>query len=112
MAAPYSTDLRVRVVAAYRSGLPRSEVAKRFEVSESSVQRWSRLERQGGGVAAKPMGGRRPFALRDQRDWILARINERPELPLWELLAEVRQRHSGAHYYALWEYRQAGRPQL
>ena len=36
-------------------------------------------------------------------------INERPELPLRELLAEVRQRHSGARYYALWNIvRRAG----
>jgi transposase len=48
------------------------------------------------------MGGKRPFALLEQRDWILARIKERPDLPLRDLLAEVRQRHSGARYYALW----------
>ena len=102
MAAPYSIDLRARVVAAYRSGLSRADVAERFQVSASSVQRWSRLDRQNGSVAAKPMGGKRPFALLEQRDWILARIKERPDLPLRDLLAEVRQRHSGARYYALW----------
>jgi hypothetical protein len=48
------------------------------------------------------MGGKRPFALLEQRDWILARIKERPDLPLRDLLAEVRQRHGGARYYALW----------
>ena len=109
MGRPYSVDLRERVVAAYRSGTSRADAAARFQVSESSVQRWTRRERQTGRVAAKPMGGRRPFALLAHRDWILARIASQPDLPLRELLAELHQRGAGARYYALWNIvRQAG----
>ena len=109
MGRPYSVDLRERVVAAYRSGTSRADAAARFQVSESSVQRWTRRERQTGRVAAKPMGGRRPFALLAHRDWILARIASQPDLPLRELLAELHQRGVGARYYALWNIvRQAG----
>ncbi len=56
MGRPYSVDLRERVVAAFRSGVGRAEVAVRFEVSESSVQRWARRARESGSVAPKPMG--------------------------------------------------------
>ena len=109
MGRPYSVDLRERVVAAYRSGTSRADAAARFQVSESSVQRWTRRERQTGRVAAKPMGGRRPFALLAHRDWILARIASQPDLPLRELLSELHQRGVGARYYALWNIvRQAG----
>ena len=109
MGRPYSQDLRERVVAAFRSGLVRAEVAARFRISRSSVQRWVRLDRQTGSVAAKPMGGKRPLALAEHRDWILARIARQPDLPLRALLAELHRRGIGARYYALWNLvRQAG----
>jgi len=63
MGAPYTLDLRERVVAAFRSGMSKLETATVFQVSESSVQRWSRLDREKGSVAARAMGGQRPFAL-------------------------------------------------
>ena len=67
MGAPYTPDLRERVVATFRSGMSRAETAALFRVSESSVQRWSRLARTTGSVAAQPMGGQRPFALAGER---------------------------------------------
>ena len=102
MGAPYSVDLRERVVAAFRGGLSRAEVAKRFQVGEASVQRWAGLAKNAGSVAPKPMGGRTPFALSQHRDWILSRIAEQPDLPLRELLSEVQRRDGNARYYALW----------
>jgi transposase len=73
------------------------------------VQRRVRLDRQTGSVAAKPMGGKRPPALAEHRDWVLARIARQPDLPLRALLAELHQRGIGARYYALWNLvRQAG----
>ena len=89
MGAPYTLDLRERVVAAFRSGMSRLETATLFKVSESSVQRWSRLDREKGDVAARPMGGNRPFALASERDRILERIAQQPDLPLRALLAEL-----------------------
>jgi len=109
MGRPYSVDLRERVVAAYRAGMSRAEVAARFQISASSVQRWARLERQGGSVAAQPMGGKRPFALLEQWDWIVARIARQPDVALREILAELQQRGRKAGYHALWNLiRRAG----
>jgi transposase len=102
MGAPYTPDLRERVVATFRSGLSRAETAALFRVSESSVQRWSRLERTTGSVAAQPMGGQRPFALAGERDRILGRIAQQPDLPLRALLAELRDRGIKGSYFALW----------
>lgn len=102
MGAPYSTDLRSRVVATFRSGVSRLETAERYQVSESSVQRWVRLDRKTGSVAAKPMGGNRPFALANERARVLERIAEQPDLPLRELLAELRTRGIKVSYFAVW----------
>lgn len=102
MGAPYTPDLRERVVATFRSGLSRAETAALFRVSQSSVQRWSRLERTTGNVAAQPMGGQRPFALAGERDRILGRIAQQPDLPLRALLAELHDRGIKGSYFALW----------
>ena len=102
MGAPYTLDLRERVVAAFRSGTSRLETATLFKVSESSVQRWSRLAREKGDVAARPMGGNRPFALASERGRILERIAQQPDLPLRALLAELHSRGIKVSYFALW----------
>jgi transposase len=102
MAAPYSLDLRQRVVAAFRSGTSRAETAKLFDVSESSVQRWARLKRETGSEAAKPMGGKRPFALAAERERLLERIAGQPDVALRALLAELRDRGVTASYFAVW----------
>jgi transposase len=102
MGAPYTLDLGERVVAACRSGMSRIETATVFKVSESSVQRWSRLDREKGSVAAKPMGGNRPFALVNERDRLLERIAQQPDLPLRALLAELGSRGIKVSNFALW----------
>lgn len=47
MTAAYSLDLRKRIIAAYKEGnLSQLEVAKRFDVSTTSVKRYLRLDRE------------------------------------------------------------------
>lgn len=53
----YSLDLRERIVAAVKEGAKQPEVAERFKVSLSSVERYIRRERQ-GELRAKPPPGR------------------------------------------------------
>jgi transposase len=45
-----------------------------FQVSASSVSRWSQRHRSTGSAAAKPMGGIRRDVLAGQRDWLRGRI--------------------------------------
>jgi transposase len=61
----YSADLRQRVVAARVSGMPTSEVARLFQVSQDSVNRWTKQHRTQGGVAPKQRGGYRPAKILD-----------------------------------------------
>ena len=52
MGAPYSLDLRERVVAAVAGGMTRAEAARRFEVSHSSVIRRTQQAAETGSPAA------------------------------------------------------------
>ena len=89
MARPYSLDLRERVVAQVAHGLTHQEVADLNGIVSSTVSKWCGRDREMGSPAAKPMGGRRPRKLEDERDWLLARLAEKPDLTLHELLAEL-----------------------
>jgi transposase len=79
MARPYSPDLRDRVVSSVASGRTCRATAALFGVSVASVVKWSQRWRASGSAAAKPMGGR-PLRLAGEREWLLARIAEKPDL--------------------------------
>ena len=104
MARPYSLDLRERVVAAVAAGGSCRSVASTFGVSVSSVVKWSQRFRATGSAAAKPMGGRRPYALAAHRDWLLRRLAETPEVTLRALVAELAERGIIVSYYAVWHF--------
>jgi transposase len=106
MARAYSFDLRERVVAAVIHGQSCRSVAKTFGVSVASVVKWSQRFRATGSAAAKPMGGRRPYALEDERNWILTRISESPDLTLRALAAELATRGIAVSHYAVWHFLQ------
>jgi transposase len=102
MVKPYSEDLRVRVVGRVEAGYPVREVAETFGVSVSSVVKWSQRKRRTGSVAAKPMGSRLARSLAGQRDWMLARIAEKPDVTLRELVAELEARAVSTSYGSVW----------
>jgi transposase-like protein len=89
VARAYSLDLRERVVAAVLRGLSCRAVAVRFDVSVASVVKWAQRARATGSPAARPMGGKRPYLLAGQRGWLLARLDEKPDLTLHALLREL-----------------------
>jgi transposase len=60
-------------------------VAELYDVSVASVVKWSQRARATGSAAAKPMGGRRPYPLEGERDWLLARLAEKPDLTVLAL---------------------------
>ena len=109
MPAPYSHDLRLRVMDAVHGGMLYGEVTRRFRVSNSSILRWVRRERESGSYAALPMGGKKPFVLAEERDWLLQRLAAKPDLTLREVLAELHDRGVEVSYFALWHIvRRAG----
>src|ERR1700722_9883983 len=99
---PLSEDLRKRVVRRVEAGYSVRAVAETFGVSVASVVRWSQRKRQTGSVAAKPMGSRLPRSLVGQRDWMLRRLADKPDLTLRELVAELQKRAVTASYGSVW----------
>ena len=104
MARPYSQDLRDRVVAAVVGGRTCRATAALFGVSVASVVKWSQRWRASGSAAAKPMGGWRPLRLQREREWLLARIAEKPDLTVRAVLAELAERGTPASYGAVWRF--------
>src|SRR5437773_6304987 len=101
MARPYSQDLRDRVVGSVAGGRTCRATAALFGVSVASVVKWSQRFRATGSAAAKKMGGWRQLLLRSERDWLLARIAEKPDLTLRAVVAELAARGTPASYGAV-----------
>ncbi len=75
MAAPYSKDLRERVVEAVeRDGLSCNQAAARFNVAISTAIHWLNRYRRTGSVAPAEWAGigRRSWSV-EYRDWLLQR---------------------------------------
>jgi transposase len=79
-------------------------VAATFGVSVASVVKWSQRFRATGSAAAFKMGGRRPYALAGERDWLLTRIAAAPDLTLRAIVAELAERGIVVSYFAVWHF--------
>jgi transposase len=91
-------------VAAVLHGLSCRAVAVRFDVSVASVVKWAQRARETGSPAARPMGGKRPYLLAGQRSWLLARLDEKPDLTLHTLLRELGARGVTVSCDTLWRF--------
>jgi transposase len=91
MPAPYSPDLRRRVLhaCAMVEG-SRAEIARRFQVSERSVYLWLRQERDEGRTEAKPHAG--GVATRFDAAVVRAIHGEQADVTLAECAARYRAR--------------------
>jgi len=92
------------VVASVASGRTCRATTALFGVSVASVVKWSKRWRATGSAAAKPMGGRRPLRLTGEREWLLVRIAEKPDLTLRAVVAELAERGMPASYGAVWRF--------
>ena len=104
MARPYSKDLRDRVVASATGGRSCRATAALFGVSVASVVKWCQRWRATGSAAASQMGGWRPLLLKGERDWLLARIAQKPDLTLRAVMVELAGRGTPASYGAVWRF--------
>jgi transposase len=103
MGKPYSEDLRRRAVDAVNNGMSRRQAAKLYKVGASSVIRWSERHEATGSVAAKPMGGSRGTRIEGaDREWLLRRIAEQPDLTLEEMRHELAQRGLVVGHGSVW----------
>lgn len=102
MARPYSDDLRERVVRSVALGRSCRGTALLFGASVASVVKWSQRHRATGSAAAKPMGGKRRPVLEAERAWLLARVEEQPELTVRTLAAELAERGKPVSPNTVW----------
>jgi transposase len=86
---PYSREFRGEVLAACDAGEGTQAVALRFQVSESWVRRVKQQRRETGQVAAKTTRNRQPI-WQAWAEWLLAKIDERPDIYLRELQAALK----------------------
>ncbi len=104
MGAPYSLDLRERVVEAVAGGMSARAAAGRFKVSVSTAIRWARRAAETGSPAARSMGGKRPFTLARHASWVLDRLKEKPDITLHALLSELHERGVQVSYFGVWNF--------
>jgi transposase len=92
----YSKDLRLRVLDAVDRGVPRLEVAERFQVSLRTIKRWLRRRRETGHLAVSPRPGPPARKLGPLRAGLLAQLEAQPDATLeehcarWEATIGVR----------------------
>ena len=101
LTCPYSLDLRERVTALMASGSTCREAASRLGVSVSPGVKWSQRLRSTSSVSALPMGEARRDVLGSQRDWLVARIQEKPDLTLRTIRGELADRGLKVSYDAV-----------
>lgn len=83
--APYSTDLRKRVLRAWDAGLDAESVAAKYDVSRAWVHRLVQRRRETGSIAPRKQTKFRPRILADHEERLKALIAARPDATLAEL---------------------------
>jgi transposase len=82
---PYSEDLRQKIVEALRRGATKSEAARSFGVSRSSVKRYAKkLAQEGRSLAPKKRPGSKPKMDESAQRLLDADMEERPAATLSE----------------------------
>ena len=80
----YSEDLRRKVVESLERGLNKSEAARLFGVSLSSVKRYARLACEGRPLKPGKAPGKRPKIDKHGRRLLEADLKQRPAATLWQ----------------------------
>lgn len=100
----YSLDLRERAVQCVESGecnVP--QAARRFQVSQPSLERWLRRWRETGSCAARPHAGGPVRKLAAAERAIRAAVKAQPDVTLDELCEQVEQKtHIHANESMMW----------
>lgn len=89
MPAPYSQDLRDRVLGAHQRGMPTRQIAEIFQVSPAWARRVKQRLRERGQTGPRKMGS--PGVRKIDRDQLARLVREQPDATLKEL----RQRLGG-----------------
>lgn len=87
--APYSMDLRTRVLRDWDAGMRAEEVAAKYSVSRAWVHRLQQRRRETGSIAPRKQTQWRIPILTAQLPQLQALIEEQPDRTLTELLAAL-----------------------
>ena len=97
--APYSMDLRTRVLEDREAGLGSKEVAAKFRVSRSWVNRLTQRQRETGEVGPRPQTVFKKQAFAGQEERLRAQVAAQPD----QTLAELREAlQSPASLSSIW----------
>lgn len=80
----YSEDLRQKIVQAIEDGLSKSQAARLFNVSLSSVKRFARIAQRGESLKPGKGSGRPPKVGEDEKRLIEEDVRERPAATIRE----------------------------
>jgi transposase len=88
--APYSMDLRTRVLRDSDAGIPSKDVATKYAVSRAWVDRVKQRRRERGEIAPRKQTVFRRRVLAGQADRIVGMITARPDATLVEIREALR----------------------
>lgn len=98
MARPHPIEIRRRVIDFVEEGHGHREAARHFRVSPRFVNDMVILKRESGGLDVKARGGRRKSKLGPYEAWMRARLMEKGDLTLDEIVVELAWVHGvGVH---------------
>jgi transposase len=103
MPRAYSRDMRQRVIAEVEGGASRRAAAEEFAVSASTAIIWVKCFRETGRCAAKPRGGS-ISPLEEHAEFLLALIEEQPDLTLDEVICAMRKCKIRGSRTAVWRF--------
>lgn len=88
--APYSMDLRTRVLRDSEAGMPSKEVAAKYSVSRAWVDRVKQRRRETGEITPRKQTKFRHRVLAGREEYLAALITARPDATLAELREALR----------------------
>jgi transposase len=103
MARAYSADMRERVIARVESGASRREAAEHYKVSASTAVIWVKCFRETGRCSARGRGGS-TSPLEQHAEFLLALIEDEPDLTLDEVLSAMRKHKVPGSRTAVWRF--------
>ena len=101
-----SMDIREKVMKAIAGGMSRRQAAARFDIGPATAVRWAKRVETSGSVAPSKMGGdRRSRRIEAHAEFILAQLEEQPDLTILELREKIRERHGvGFGHATVWRF--------
>lgn len=92
---PYSQDLRERVIAALEAGdEPQADIAERFRISQSTVEKWWARWQATASCAALPLTHGPTRTLQPCEAFIRAEVEQQPDVTLAELCERVAEQEA------------------